>query len=71
MRTFLTAVVLLAAVARGQAQQQPNLMPVPACVQLGSGHLLVTQSFSIAITGHRDATLERGVQRFLAELECD
>jgi hexosaminidase len=68
MRTFLTAVVLLAAVARGQAQQQPNLMPVPACVQLGSGHLLVTQSFSIAITGHRDATLERGVQRFLAEL---
>jgi hexosaminidase len=68
MRTFLTAVVLLAAMASAQAQPQLNLMPMPSSVQLGSGHLAINQSFSIAITGHRDSILDRGIQRFIAQL---
>jgi hexosaminidase len=64
----LTAVVLLAAIAAAQAQPQPNLMPMPSSVQLGSGHLAINQSFSVAITGHHDSILDRGVQRFLAQL---
>ena len=68
MRIFLTVVLLLAATAAVQAQQQPNLMPMPASVQLGSGHLLIDQSFSVAIAGHHDSILDRGVQRFIAEL---
>ncbi|MGH9514265.1 MAG: beta-N-acetylhexosaminidase [Terriglobales bacterium] len=66
MRTFLIAVVLLAASA--VAQQQPNFMPMPSSVQLGSGRLTISQSFSVAITDHRDSILDRGVQRFIAQL---
>jgi hexosaminidase len=68
MRTLLTAVVLLTAIAAAQAQPQLNLMPLPSSVQIGSGHLAINQSFSIAITGHRDSILDRGVQRFIAQL---
>jgi hexosaminidase len=37
-------------------------------VQPGAGQLPVDRSFSVAITGFKDATLERGVRRFVAEL---
>jgi hexosaminidase len=37
-------------------------------VQPGSGGLTVDPSFSVAITGFQDARLERGVQRFVADL---
>jgi len=43
-------------------------MPMPASVQPGVGQLPVDRSFSVAVTGSRDATLERGVHRFVAEL---
>jgi len=68
MRTFLTAVILFAAIASAQAQQQLNLMPMPYSVQLAPGHLLINQSFSVAITNHRDSILDRGVERFIAQL---
>jgi len=43
-------------------------MPVPSTVQLGTGQLPIDQSFSVAVTGVQDTTLERGVQRFIAQL---
>lgn len=68
MQTYLTAFVLLAAIAAAQPQPQLNLMPMPSSIQLGSGHLAINQHFSIAITGHHGSILEQGVQRFLAEI---
>ncbi len=43
-------------------------MPMPSLVQPGVGQLPVDRSFSVAVTGMRDARLERGVVRFVAEL---
>jgi hypothetical protein len=42
-------------------------MPVSASVQSGAGQLAVDASFSVAMTGHHDARLERAVQRFLRQ----
>jgi len=71
MRTLIvTAAFLLATIDAGQAQSQPqlNLMPMPSTVQLGTGQLPIDRTFSIAVTGFHDATLERGIQRFVVEL---
>ena len=70
MRTLLiaSAALVLASLAVAQPQHGLNLMPMPSFVQSGVGQLPVDRSFSVAITGFRDATLERGVQRFVAEL---
>jgi hexosaminidase len=65
---FAITLLFLASFALGQTTQQLNVMPLPSNVQLGTGHLLINQAFSVAISGHRDSTLERGVQRFIAEL---
>ena len=61
---------LLLCAAGTSAQEQPrlNLMPLPANVQLGSGSLRVDSSFSVALTGHTEARLDRAVQRFLRQL---
>jgi hexosaminidase len=69
MRTpLVTAVVLLATFAFAQSQPQLNLMPMPASVQPGTGQLPIDRTFSIAVTGFHDATLERGIRRFVFEL---
>ena len=70
MRTHPLVVVLLfiSPLAIAQSQSQLNLMPMPSSVQLGSGHLLIDQSFSIAISGHRDVILDHGIERFVAQL---
>ena len=69
MRTICAFTLLfLASFAVGQTTQQLNVMPLPSSVQLGTGHLPIDQAFSVAVSGHRDSTLERGVQRFIAEL---
>src|SRR6267143_4409257 len=70
MRPLLIAsgLFLLASFATAQPQRQLNLMPMPSMVQFGTGELPIDRSFSIAVTGFQDATLERGVQRFAAEL---
>ena len=60
--------VLTSLLASAQTQPQLNLMPMPASVQMGSGQLPVTQSFSVAVTGHRDASLDEEVQRFVTQL---
>src|SRR5229473_2701708 len=70
MRILLiaSAAFVLASLAVAQPQYGLNLMPMPSFVQAGVGQLPVDRSFSVAITGSRDATLERGVQRFVADL---
>jgi hexosaminidase len=41
---------------------------MPASVQSGSGQLQITQSFSVANTGFRDASLDEEIQRFQLQL---
>ena len=50
-----------------QSSQLP-LMPLPASVQPGTGQLFITQSFSVAITGVQDPSLDREVKRFQTQL---
>jgi hexosaminidase len=61
---------LLLCSAKASAQEPPrfNLMPLPANLQTGSGSLRIDSSFSVALTGHSEARLDRAVQRFLQQL---
>jgi hexosaminidase len=70
MRNALIALAffLPAAFCTAQSQPQLNLMPMPASVQGGTGQLPITQSFSVAVTGFRDASLDLAVQRFQTQL---
>ena len=71
MRTLLATVMLCTvfmSLAKAQVQPSMNLMPAPAKVQLGSGWLLIDASFSVAITGHKEARLDRAVELFLRQL---
>jgi hexosaminidase len=43
-------------------------MPMPANVQTGAGQLTITRSFSVAVNGSHDASLDTAVQRFTAQL---
>ena len=43
-------------------------MPMPASVQTGSGQLPITTSFSVAVTGAHDASLDGEIQRFQTQL---
>ena len=45
-----------------------NLMPVPAKVQVGTGQLVVDQSFTAVSNGQRDARLDSGISRFLNQV---
>ena len=71
MRTLLATVMLCTvfmSLAKAQVQPSMNLMPAPAKVQLGSGWLLIDASFSVTITGHKEARLDRAVELFLRQL---
>jgi hexosaminidase len=70
MRTLLilTAILLLATFVSAQSQPQLNLMPMPARIQAGAGQLPITHSFSVAVSGSHDASLDSEVQRFVAQL---
>ncbi len=68
IQLVVSTLLLLAPLGAAQPQRQLNVMPMPSAVQVGSGQLLINRSFSVAISGFHDATLERGVQRFLAQL---
>ena len=65
---FLTTIFLRVSFTTAQTPPQLNLMPMPATVQTGAGQLLVDQSFSVAVSGFHDASLDREVQRFGAQL---
>lgn len=68
MLFIVSAAILFVAVAAAQSQPQLNIMPMPDVVQFEAGKLRLLPSFSVAVDGVKDATLERGVQRFVAEL---
>jgi hexosaminidase len=70
MRSLLiaTTVFLLATFVNAQSQSQLNLMPMPPSVQTASGKLPITQSFSVAVSGVHDASLDEEVQRFQTQL---
>jgi hexosaminidase len=68
IRLIASAALLLTSHAVAQPQYALNLMPMPTSVQLGVGRLPFNQSFSVAVTGFKDATLERGIERFVVEL---
>ena len=65
---FLMLCSGLMPLAAGQSPQQINLMPVPASFRVGTGHLLIDQTFSIALTGEKGTLLERVIQNFVADL---
>jgi len=65
---FVLTVLLQTAFVAAQVQPQLNLMPMPSSVQMAEGQMLVDGSFSVAVTGFHDASLDRGVQRFVAQL---
>ncbi len=60
--------IFLSLFASAQSQPQLNLMPMPASVQTGTGQLAITQSFSVAVAGAHDASLDSEVQRFQTQL---
>ncbi|MGA7931074.1 MAG: family 20 glycosylhydrolase [Candidatus Sulfotelmatobacter sp.] len=73
MTTLLGSTVLMLALflvpfASAQDQPQLNLMPMPASVQLGTGQLPINHSFSVAVTGDHDASLDAEIQRFETQL---
>lgn len=49
-------------------QNQIDVMPLPAKVQLGTGHFAIDQSFSVSLEGAIDPRLNRAVRRFIANL---
>ncbi len=71
MRTLLLALAFLPLAVLATAQQsQLNLMPMPSTVQMGTGQLAITQSFSVVVAGAHDVSLDRGVERFVAQLSA-
>lgn len=71
LRGFVLFFLLALLNPKGTGAQQPalNLMPIPASVQAGSGSLRIDSSFSVALTGHAEPRLDRGVERFLEQLK--
>jgi len=59
---------LLALTAATQSQPPLKVMPMPSTVEPGTGQLVIDRSFSVAATGFHDASLDRGIQRFVAQL---
>jgi hexosaminidase len=70
VRNLLAAAMLCAVfTSLSEAQVQSlNLMPIPVKVRLANGWLLIKPSFSVAITGHHEARLDRAVEIFLSQL---
>ena len=71
MRSLLALLTIASAftyLAEAQSQPQLNVMPMPASFQLGSGQLIINQSFSIALTGQKEPRLERATENFLQAL---
>jgi hexosaminidase len=71
VRIMVAALTLYATfLSRTEAEvrQPPNLVPMPARVQLSEGRLLIDPTFSVAITGHRESRLDGAVALFLTQL---
>lgn len=71
VRTILATLTLCAmftSLSEAQGPQSLNLMPLPAKIQMASGQLVIDPSFSVSITGHKEARLDRAVELFLDQL---
>lgn len=68
MKNAAVLAVLIAAVVRGQAPV--NVMPAPARMMRLPGEWTVDATFRASITGYRDESLERAVQRFATALSA-
>jgi hexosaminidase len=64
----LCLAILTSPLASAQSQLQLPLMPMPAIVQPGAGQLPITQSFSAAITGTHDPSIDYGLKRLMAQI---
>jgi hypothetical protein len=67
VRTIL-ALMLCGVFVSGAQAQSLNIMPMPAKVQTGTGQLVIDPNFSVSITGHHEARLDRAVELFLTQL---
>jgi hexosaminidase len=70
VRAILVILILCSVfVSSSAAEPRPSsLMPMPAMVQLKTGQLVIDASFTVGISGHSDAQLQRAVERFLDNL---
>jgi hexosaminidase len=66
--SVLISLFFLTSFVAAQSQSQLSLMPMPSTVQPGTGQLLIDRSFSVAVTGFHDASLDGGIRRFVAQL---
>jgi hexosaminidase len=67
MRTLLL-LILCSAFTYAQPPATPKLMPLPTSLQPGSGQMLITPAFSVAITGRTEVRLQHAADRFLDDL---
>ena len=65
---LVLSALMIPLTVRPQDQRPLYLMPFPANVQIGSGHLLVDASFTVGFTGYTEPRLDRAAQRFLRQL---
>jgi hexosaminidase len=65
---FILGALILSCSAAQSQQSQLNLMPMPASVQTGTGQLAITRTFSVEVSGFRDASLDSAVTRFQRQL---
>jgi len=70
MRTLqlLLSMSFFSFLAMAQTPSSLNLMPMPMRVQVGTGQLVVDQSFTAVSTGQSDARLDSGIPRFLDQV---
>src|ERR1044072_5260877 len=66
---FLLTGILMSSGAVSLAQQQHNLMPVPASLEFNKDRLAINESFTVATRGHSDARLQAAIARFVKRLE--
>ena len=61
----IVVILMLGSVLMSSSVAEPrqlNLMPMPVSVQMQTGQLVIDPSFSVGISGHSDAQLQRGVK---------
>ena len=71
LRRVVPVLIALMPLAIAQNSNAPNLMPLPASVQVGNGRLTIDSQFSIALTGYTEARLQRAAARAATVLEHD
>lgn len=66
---FFMLIAFCSAIAQQhESAAQLNLMPLPSNYQLGTGQLAIDQSFSVSLSGYKEARLDNAVRRFMENL---